>query len=78
LQERARRAFGSREQQVHSAAGRLRLLSPLHVLGRGYSITTDAQTGHVLRQAGDTAPGRCLRTRLSAGEVHSVVQRQPS
>jgi exodeoxyribonuclease VII large subunit len=53
---------------------RLRLLSPEQVLARGYSITTDAASGRVLRDAAGVGPGRRLKTRLHKGEVRSVVE----
>lgn len=51
----------------------LRLLSPLNVLDRGYSITLDPATGKVVREAAQVKPGQALRTRLANGEVESVV-----
>ena len=51
----------------------LRLLSPLNVLERGYSITLDATTGAVVRSAKAAPAGRHLRTRLAQGEIESVV-----
>ncbi len=55
---------------------RLRLLSPEHVLARGYSITTDGNTGRVLRDAAEVKPGQRLKTRLKSGEVFSKVERR--
>jgi exodeoxyribonuclease VII large subunit len=53
---------------------RLRLLAPDNVLARGYSITTDAASGRVLRAASEVKPGQRLKTRLKSGEVRSVVE----
>jgi exodeoxyribonuclease VII large subunit len=50
---------------------RLRLLGPEQVLSRGYSITMDAATGKVLRDAATVKQGQRLRTRLKTGEVVS-------
>jgi len=50
------------------------LLSPQQVLARGYSITTDAETGKVLRDAAKIKPGQRLKTRLQKGEVRSKVE----
>jgi len=75
LHERARLVSDRRKQHLATVAERLRLLSPDNVLARGYSITTDAQSGRVLRRADETESGRILRTRLSAGDVLSVVSR---
>lgn len=74
LHERARLALAHRQQRVAGLAARIRLLSPENVLARGYSITSDAQTGRVLRSAVEAQAARLLRTRLSAGEVVSVVE----
>jgi exodeoxyribonuclease VII large subunit len=52
---------------------RLRLLSPTNVLERGYSITSDAATGKVIRDAGEVSQGQPLKTRLKQGEIRSVV-----
>ena len=54
---------------------RLRLLSPENVLARGYSITTDAATGAVIRRAEQAVPGQTLRTRVQHGEMVSVVNK---
>ena len=61
--------------QVTSLEGRLGLLSPLAVLDRGYSITTDAETGALVRDASVLKPGARLATRLAKGVVHGVVTR---
>ena len=53
---------------------RLRLLGPEQVLARGYSITLDAATGNVIRDAGNVKTGQRLRTRLKSGEVASRVE----
>jgi len=52
----------------------LRLLSPEQVLARGYSITTDAETGKVLRDAAKVKPGQRLKTRLQKGEIVSKTE----
>jgi exodeoxyribonuclease VII large subunit len=54
------------------AEARLRLLGPEQVLSRGYSITMDADSGKILRDAKLVKPGQRLRTRLKAGELVSV------
>ena len=53
---------------------RLNALGPEQVLARGYSITTDAATGKVLRDAANVAPGQRLKTRLAQGGVVSRVE----
>ncbi len=63
-----------RREQFIALTSRLRLLSPDNVLARGYSITTDAATGKVIRRAEQAKPGQVLRTRVQHGEVESVVK----
>ena len=72
--ERARAGLKEARMNVDSIAARLKLLSPDNVLARGYSITTDEATGHVLRDARDARCGQRLKTRLKTGEVRSVVE----
>ena len=62
-----------RREQLAALTSRLRLLSPDNVLARGYSITTDAATGQVIRDPQQTRPGQALRTRVQHGEFGSVV-----
>jgi exodeoxyribonuclease VII large subunit len=50
---------------------RLHLLGPEQVLSRGYSITMDAASGKVLRDATKVKAGQKLKTRLKVGEVLS-------
>ncbi|MFM8470229.1 MAG: exodeoxyribonuclease VII large subunit, partial [Limisphaerales bacterium] len=64
-----------RREQLATLTSRLRLLSPENVLARGYSITTDAATGAVIRRAEQVKAGQTLRTRVQHGEIESVVQR---
>ena len=53
---------------------RLVALSPDGVLARGYSITTDVDSGAVLRSSGGTAVDRRLRIRLAAGRLGARVE----
>ena len=53
---------------------RLRLLGPEQVLSRGYSITLNAETGAVLREASSVPPGLRLKTKLKHGELRSRVE----
>ncbi|HMP83452.1 MAG TPA: exodeoxyribonuclease VII large subunit [Verrucomicrobiota bacterium] len=59
------------EHLLKNLNSRLQLLGPEQVLARGYSITMDAATGTVLRNAGEVKAGQRLRTRLKQGEVSS-------
>ena len=71
LHERVRQQLVNRETRFAALEARLRLLGPEQVLARGYSITTDAQSGKVLREAKAVKAGQRLKTRLKTGEVFS-------
>jgi exodeoxyribonuclease VII large subunit len=71
LYEQVRQRLVDRRNGFAALEGRLRLLGPEQVLARGYSITTDAQSGKVLRAANAVKAGQRLKTRLKAGEVWS-------
>lgn len=76
LHEQMRQQLERRRTGLGALEARLRLLGPEQVLTRGYSITTDAATGKVLRQAKEVKAGQLLKTRLKAGEVFSAVEKQ--
>ncbi len=71
LHERVRIQAANQHTHFANLEARLRLLGPEQVLARGYSITTDAATGAVLRDAGKVKAGQRLKTRLKAGEIFS-------
>ncbi len=68
-----RRKLGEHFARFGQVVSQLELLSPKAVLARGYSITRDAKTGAVLRDASKAKRGQVLRTHLHAGEVSSTV-----
>jgi exodeoxyribonuclease VII large subunit len=70
----ARARLKEERAALKTLSGRLGLLSPLNVLSRGYSITSDADTGRILRNARDVQPGQKIQTRLKTGTVRSVVE----
>jgi exodeoxyribonuclease VII large subunit len=71
LHGQMRQLLETRKTGLGALEGRLRLLGPEQVLTRGYSITTDAATGKVLREAGEVKAGQRLKTRLKAGQIFS-------
>lgn len=71
LTPRAARELAVRGERLAAAEARLRLLAPDAVLARGYSITFDAASGRVLRDAAEAPAGTRLSTRLARGEVRS-------
>ena len=78
LELRARRAARGQVQQsehrMAALAGKLESLSPLAVLGRGYSVTQDQPSGDVIRSTDQLQVGQELLTRFASGEATSVVQ----
>ena len=71
LRELARVRFKDLKNSLAAAESRLRLLGPEQVLARGYSITMDAASGKVLRDAAKVKAGQKLKTRLKTGEILS-------
>ncbi len=76
LEQRFVRAITDRlwqsRRRFESLDMRLRQLSPLAVLGRGYAIVQNAQ-GQALRSASETGPGEDLSIRLSRGKLSATV-----
>ncbi len=67
-----RTAMNDRGDLVKINAAKLDALSPLAVLGRGFSITTDAK-GKVVRDAADVGAGDRIRVRLENGKIDAEV-----
>ncbi|MCZ6692046.1 MAG: exodeoxyribonuclease VII large subunit [Planctomycetota bacterium] len=65
--------LGRWKDRIGSTAARLETLSPLRVLGRGYSITLRQEDGAPLRDANEVAPGDSIETRLARGRLKSRV-----
>ena len=78
LEFRADRAVGQRltsqRDRLAVLAGRLQSLSPLAVLGRGYSMTRSEENGHLVTTAGQLKVGDRIRTQFSSGDVVSRVE----
>ena len=66
--------FAQADKALRHRTQRLVALSPDAVLSRGYSITQDAESGKVVRSAGDTAAGRRVKVRLAAGRLAARVE----
>jgi exodeoxyribonuclease VII large subunit len=60
-------------EEFSGRVGRLEALSPLAVLGRGYSITLDGEGREVLRDAERVTVGARVTTRLHRGRLRSLV-----
>ncbi len=77
LQGSMKHRMASSRERVGTLGQRLNALSPLAVLQRGYSITSNAQGG-VIKKASEVKTGDKLITRLAEGDVISqVTDRQP-
>ena len=72
LEPPLRHGVEAAEHRLERAAAKLALLNPDETLKRGYSITLDA-AGHVVKTASEVRMGDVLVTRLSEGDVRSVV-----
>jgi exodeoxyribonuclease VII large subunit len=64
-----------RRERLRQIQRQLNLVGPEQVLARGYSITLDAASGKVLRDAMKVKPGQKLKTRLAKGEVASRAEK---
>jgi exodeoxyribonuclease VII large subunit len=70
----ARRRLAAARKQADAAANHLESLSPLAVLGRGYSLTQRLSDGQLVRDAAELAVGDEIATRFSRGRVVSRVE----
>ena len=73
LSERFQQRLRREKDRLARADDMLRLLSPEHTIGRGYTITTTAG-GKFVRSTADVAVGAELETRLRDGKLVSVVR----
>jgi len=62
-----------KRRRLQAVSGRLEALSPLAVLGRGYSFTRRVSDGRIIKDAGDLREGEMVRTRLARGSFSSTV-----
>jgi exodeoxyribonuclease VII large subunit len=62
-----------RRAVLNKAAEKLDNLSPLNILGRGYSITFKMPEGIIMKEARALGKGDVLKTKLHQGEVLSQV-----
>jgi len=64
-----------RRRRLAAMAAQLSQLSPLAILGRGYSILSRVRDGVILRRAVDAQPDEELIARLSQGQLRCTVKR---
>ena len=76
LRDRTRRCIGHQLDRAHSDLGhqlaRVRGLSPLATLQRGYSVLQDAE-GHVVTSVEQAAAGQELQARVRDGRIMVAV-----
>ena len=74
LQRAVRNQLAMARQRVAAAAATLDALSPLNVLSRGYSITQDDSSTHVVQSVDGVSEGDTITTRVRDGIISSVVK----
>lgn len=73
LHRQMRLALQHKQQLLALSSHKLDLLSPLKTLQRGYSITQLQETQQIITHVVDVKPGDSINTRVSDGEIQSVV-----
>ncbi len=61
--------------RIHATLAQLNTLSPLAILGRGYSILQTVPAGRILRRANDVKIGQELEAKLASGRLICKVTR---
>jgi exodeoxyribonuclease VII large subunit len=74
LHRGVRQTVETARQQVNSLAASLNALSPLSVLGRGYSLTKRVSDGELVRDASQVQVGDQISTLLGSGSIVSQIQ----
>jgi exodeoxyribonuclease VII large subunit len=64
-----------RMQKVYTCLASLHNLSPLAILGRGYSIVETVSTHQVIRDASQVSVGQGVLARLAEGQLHCTVNK---
>jgi exodeoxyribonuclease VII large subunit len=70
-----RRRIERASHELRALSAHLDALSPLKVLGRGYSLTRRESTGEIVRKADDVRVGERIETLLAEGRLGSLVER---
>lgn len=74
LHAAVRLAVREQQNQLATLSGKLETLSPLGVLGRGYSLTQDEATGRLITTTKKLKPQQRLVTRLAEGAVITTIE----
>jgi exodeoxyribonuclease VII large subunit len=73
LQAAVARRLTTAQRRIGALAARIDGLSPLAVLGRGYSVTWDASRTRIIRDASTIAPGDQVSVTLERGSFDATV-----
>ncbi len=74
LQHNMHHLLSRKSLQLASLSREFQAVSPLQTLARGYSITTDAETGNIITHSTEIRPGQRIHTRLLEGHLISTVE----
>ena len=78
LQRQGSQKLKQSKDQLTSLAALLEANSPLKLLSRGYSVTTNAKTKEAIDSWCQAPPGTTIITKLAHGELHSRVEQSTS
>ena len=73
MERSIRHTVSDGSQTIGRLAASLAALSPLKVLGRGYSLTHQAETNQLVRSIRDISNGEAIKTILQDGAIESTV-----
>lgn len=76
LNRLTRQQITDHKKQLVQLMRTLSVVSPLNTLERGYSITSDAQTGNVIYRSDEVTVGQSLQIRLFEGQLDCEVRRK--
>lgn len=76
LNRLVRQQITDHKKQLAQLRRTLSVVSPLNTLERGYSITSDAQTGNVIYRSDEVTIGQSLQIRLFEGQLDCEVRRK--
>lgn len=74
LNRLTRQQINDHKKQLMQLMRTLSVVSPLNTLERGYSITSDQQSGNVIYRADEVAIGQTLQIRLFEGQLNCEVR----
>ena len=78
LQRQGSQKLKQSKDQLTSLAALLEANSPLKLLSKGYSVTTNAKTKEAIDSWCQAPPGTTIITKLAHGELHSRVEQSTS